>query len=75
LVAVGAAAFVDIGMHLNGNAGATQIKILERDPETVELVARLQGTSANRQELDRVVSALGAQALTQHATWDLRTVE
>jgi putative Mg2+ transporter-C (MgtC) family protein len=25
LVAVGAAAFVDIGMHLNGNAGATQI--------------------------------------------------
>src|SRR3984893_11882555 len=25
LVALGAAAFVDIGMHLNGNAGATQI--------------------------------------------------
>lgn len=25
LVAVGAAAFVDIGMHLNGNAGATQV--------------------------------------------------
>src|SRR5215472_9258927 len=25
LVAVGAAAFVDIGMHLNGNTGATQI--------------------------------------------------
>src|SRR6516164_418241 len=25
LVAVGAAAFVDIGQHLNGNAGATQI--------------------------------------------------
>jgi putative Mg2+ transporter-C (MgtC) family protein len=25
LVAVGAATFVDIGMHLNGNAGATQI--------------------------------------------------
>src|SRR6202165_1827069 len=25
LVAVGAAAFVDIGMHLNGNSGATQI--------------------------------------------------
>src|ERR1700678_2636767 len=25
LVAVGAATFVDIGMHLNGNAGATQV--------------------------------------------------
>jgi putative Mg2+ transporter-C (MgtC) family protein len=25
LVAVGAATFVDIGMHINGNAGATQI--------------------------------------------------
>jgi len=52
-----------------------EIEVLERDPETVELVAKLQGTSVNRQELERVVAALGAQALTQHATWTMRTVE
>jgi putative Mg2+ transporter-C (MgtC) family protein len=52
-----------------------EIEVLERDPETIELVAKLQGTSANRAELERVVSALEAEPLTQHATWALRTVD
>jgi putative Mg2+ transporter-C (MgtC) family protein len=59
----------------SANYPVREIEIVERDPETIELVAKLQGTSANRQELERVVSALSAQALTQHASWALRTVE
>lgn len=52
-----------------------EIEVVERDPETVEIVATLVGTSANRDELERVVSALRRTAITQHATWVVRTVE
>jgi putative Mg2+ transporter-C (MgtC) family protein len=59
----------------SANYPIREIEILERDPETIELVAKLQGTSGKRQELERVVSALSAQPLVQHATWTVRTVE
>jgi len=52
-----------------------EIEVVERDPESVEIVATLVGTSANRDELERVVSALRRAAITQHATWAVRTVE
>jgi putative Mg2+ transporter-C (MgtC) family protein len=52
-----------------------EIEVVERDPESVEIVATLVGTSANRDELERVVSALRKAAITQHATWAVRTVE
>jgi putative Mg2+ transporter-C (MgtC) family protein len=52
-----------------------EIEVVERDPETVEIVATLVGTSANRDELERVVSALRRTAITEHATWVVRTVE
>jgi len=52
-----------------------KIEVVEHDPETVEVVATLLGTSANRDELERVVAALGSAAITRHATWSLRTVE
>jgi putative Mg2+ transporter-C (MgtC) family protein len=52
-----------------------EIEVVERDPETVEIVATLVGTSANRDELERVASALRRTAITQHATWVVRTVE
>jgi putative Mg2+ transporter-C (MgtC) family protein len=52
-----------------------EIEVVEHEPETVEVVATLVGTSANRDELERVVSALSRAAITQHATWAVRTVE
>jgi putative Mg2+ transporter-C (MgtC) family protein len=52
-----------------------EIEVVEHDPVTVEVVATLVGTSANRDELERVVSALGRADITQHATWAVRTVE
>ena len=52
-----------------------EIDVVERDAESVEIVATLVGTSANRDELERVVSALRRAAITQHATWTVRTVE
>jgi putative Mg2+ transporter-C (MgtC) family protein len=51
------------------------IEVTERDPDTVELVATLVGTSANRDELERVRLALSAQPITENASWALRTVE
>jgi putative Mg2+ transporter-C (MgtC) family protein len=50
------------------------IEITERPP-MVEVVATLLGTSANRNELDRVVSILSAAPITHHATWSARTME
>ena len=52
-----------------------EIEVVEHEPDTVEVVATLVGTSANRDELERVVSALSRAAITQHATWAVRTVE
>jgi putative Mg2+ transporter-C (MgtC) family protein len=52
-----------------------EIEVVEHEPETVEIVAMLVGTSANRDELERVVSALSRAPITQHATWAVRTVE
>jgi putative Mg2+ transporter-C (MgtC) family protein len=52
-----------------------EIEVVEHEPETVEVVATLVGTSADRDELERVVSALSRAAITQHATWAVRTVE
>lgn len=52
-----------------------EIEIVEHDPATVEVVATLVGTSANRDELERVVSALSKADITRHATWAVRTVE
>jgi putative Mg2+ transporter-C (MgtC) family protein len=52
-----------------------EIEVVEHEGETVEVVATLVGTSANPDELDRVVSALSGAAITQHATWAVRTVE
>jgi len=51
------------------------IEVVEHDPATVEVVATLLGTSANRDELERVVTALSEAAITQHASWAVRTVE
>lgn len=51
------------------------IEVVQHDPPTVELVATLLGTSANRDELERVVSALSAAPFTEHATWSTRTME
>jgi putative Mg2+ transporter-C (MgtC) family protein len=52
-----------------------EIEVVEHEPETVEVVATLVGTSANRDELERVVSTLSRAPITQHATWAVRTVE
>jgi putative Mg2+ transporter-C (MgtC) family protein len=52
-----------------------EIEVTERDPDSVELVATLVGTSANRDELERVRLALSAQPITENASWALRTVE
>lgn len=59
----------------SANYPLREIEVVERDAETVEIVATLVGTSANRDELERVVSALRRAAITQHATWAVRTVE
>jgi len=59
----------------SANYPLREIEVVERDAETVEIVATLVGTSANRAELERVVSALRRAAITQHATWTVRTVE
>jgi putative Mg2+ transporter-C (MgtC) family protein len=51
------------------------IEVFERDDETIEVVATLLGTSANREELDAVVAALDGAEITQHASWAARTLE
>jgi putative Mg2+ transporter-C (MgtC) family protein len=52
-----------------------EIEVLERDEETIEVVATLLGTSGNREELDAVVAALDEAEITQHASWAARTLE
>ena len=52
-----------------------EIEVLERDEETIEVVATLLGTSGNREELDAVVAALDEAEITRHASWAARTLE
>src|SRR5262245_56638107 len=52
-----------------------EIERSEEHTSELQIVATLVGTSANRDELERVVSALRRAAITQHATWAVRSVE
>jgi putative Mg2+ transporter-C (MgtC) family protein len=52
-----------------------EIEAIERDDETVELVATLVGTEADPGELDEVIARLNAAPVTRRAGWSLRTGE
>jgi putative Mg2+ transporter-C (MgtC) family protein len=52
-----------------------EIEVSEHDAEKIDIVATLSGTSANRDELERLVSMLRLAPVTRHATWSMRTVE
>ena len=59
----------------DANYPIREIEVIERDEETIEVVASLLGTSANREELDAVVTALDGAEITRHASWAARTLE
>src|ERR1700730_9489745 len=59
----------------DANYPIREIEVIERDEETIEVVASLLGTSANREELDAVVTALDRAEITRHASWAARTLE
>jgi putative Mg2+ transporter-C (MgtC) family protein len=52
-----------------------EIEAIERDDETVELVATLVGTAADPQELDQAIAALNRAPVARRASWSLRTAE
>jgi putative Mg2+ transporter-C (MgtC) family protein len=53
----------------------SDIEVIERSDETVELVAVLMSTAVHSKELDAVVAALDSQPDVRHATWSARTTE
>src|SRR5258708_39832984 len=59
----------------DANYPIREIEVIERDEETIEVVASLLGTSANREELDAVITALDRAEITRHASWAARTLE
>jgi len=52
-----------------------KMDVVERDEGTVEIVARLRGSTAVPEELNAVVAALEREPLIEHASWTLRTAE
>jgi putative Mg2+ transporter-C (MgtC) family protein len=52
-----------------------EIEAIERDEETVELVATLLGTAADPHELDSVIARLNRSPVARRASWSLRTAE
>jgi putative Mg2+ transporter-C (MgtC) family protein len=52
-----------------------EIEVVEREGDTVELVATLVATSADPRELDNVVSLLSAAPIAEHVSWTVRTAE
>lgn len=51
------------------------VRVVRRNSNTIELVARLLSTAVEPAELDNVVSALEKSTLTQDANWSTRTAE
>jgi hypothetical protein len=49
-----------------------EIEAIERDDETVELVAMLVGTEVDPQELDQVIARLSGAPVTRRAGWSVR---
>src|ERR1700686_514296 len=57
------------------NYPVREISVIEREPDSVELVATLMPTSADPHELDHVVADLTAAPLAEHASWAMRTAD
>jgi putative Mg2+ transporter-C (MgtC) family protein len=52
-----------------------EVAVVDREPDSVELVATLVASSADPAELDRLTARLDAVAFIQHASWGLRSPE
>jgi putative Mg2+ transporter-C (MgtC) family protein len=50
-----------------------EIAVIDREPDSVELVATLAASAADPAELDRLTARLDAVAFIQHASWGLRS--
>ena len=52
-----------------------EIAVADREPDAVEFVARLVGTTADPHELDHVVALLDKSPMVDHASWTSRPSE
>jgi putative Mg2+ transporter-C (MgtC) family protein len=50
-----------------------EVAVVDREPDSIELVATLVASSADPAELDRLTARLDAVAFIQHASWGLRS--
>jgi putative Mg2+ transporter-C (MgtC) family protein len=50
-----------------------EIAVVDREPDSVELIATLVNSAADPAELDRLTVRLGAAPFVQHASWALRS--
>lgn len=53
----------------------SDVKIVDRTEDVVEIVATLVSTAVNPKELDAVAADLGRSQGVRHATWDLSTTD
>ena len=52
-----------------------QITVIDREPDSVELVATLVANAADPAELDHIATRLVAASFVEHASWTMRSLE